>query len=113
MRSALTLVVAAGLLTGLEVLAYLKGGSFTWVAARLWAVMGFGFLLVGIREIARSLVGVVRERCVLSLVMVSLVGFAALWGIGGVEFVQLQHAAPQEVAWGLEALVDPGWHYTG
>ena len=48
----------------------------------------------------------------MSLVMVLLVGFAALWGIGGVEHVQLQHEATQEVAWGLEALATPSWFYT-
>ncbi len=112
MRSALTLVVTAAGLVGLEALAYLKGGAFAWLAARLWAVMGCGFLVLGIREIARSVAGAVRERSVMSLVMVLLVGFAALWGLGGVEHVQLQHEATQEVAWGLEALETPSWFYT-
>ena len=112
MRSAFLLLVTVALLTGLEGLAYLKGGSFSWIAARVWALMGFGFLVLGVREIARSAADGVRERDVVSLVMVLLVGFAALWGIGGVDHVQLQHEATQEVAWGLEASEAPSWRYT-
>ena len=112
MRSALTLTVTAALLIGLEVLAYWKGGSFSWVAARLWALVGLGFLVLGMREIVSSVAGAVRERSVVSLAMVLLVGFAALWGIGGVDHVRLQHEATQEVAWGLDALETPSWSYT-
>ena len=53
MRSALIPVVTAVLLVGLETLAYLKGGPFSWVAARLWGLMGLGFLILAIREILR------------------------------------------------------------
>lgn len=112
MRSALTLVVIAALLTGLEALAYLKGGAFSWLAARVWALMGLGFVVLGLGEIARSAAGAVRERSLVSLVMVLVAGFAALWGIGGVDHVQLQHEATQEVAWGLEALETPSWFHT-
>jgi len=113
MRSSLTLVVTAVLLVGLETLAYLKGGPFLWFAARLWALMGLGFLILAIPEIARSVAGAVRERSVVSLVMVMLVGFTTLWGIGGVDHVQLQHEAPQEVTRGLNDLEFPDWSYTG
>jgi len=112
MRSAFLLIVTVSLLTGLEGLAYLKGGAFSWIAARIWALMGFGFIVLGAREIVRSAADGVRERDVVSLVMVLLVGFAALWGIGGIDHVQLQHEATQEVAWGLEALETPSWYYT-
>ncbi len=111
-RSSLTLVLTAVLLIGLETLAYLKGGPFLWVAARLWALMGLGFLVLAILEIARSVAGAVRERSMVSLVMVLLVGLTTLWGIGGVDHVQLQHEAPQEVTRGLNALGTPSWSYT-
>ena len=113
MRSALAPAVTAVLLVGLETLAYLKGGPFSWVAARLWGLMGLGFLVLAAREILKSVEGALRERSVVSLVMVVLVIFAALWGIGGVDRVQLQHEATIEVAWGLKALEDSSWSYTG
>ena len=112
MRSVRGLIAIAVLLVGLEALAYLKGGPFSWIAARLWVLMGLGFVVLALREIANSIAGAVRERSVVSLVMVGLVAWAALWGIGGIDHVQLQHEATQEVAWGLKAMEDPSWSYT-
>ena len=109
----LALMGCATAVIGLEALAYLLHGPFEWAAARLWALGGCGFLAVGGLAIARAAAGAIRDRCLTSLVMVLAVSFAALWGISGIEHVQLQHEATQEIADGLDAAQQPGWRYTG
>jgi hypothetical protein len=107
------LLAIAAALVGLEALAYLARGPAEWIAARLWTLGGCGFLLLGSTAVARAAAGAARDRCLVSLTMVAVLCFAALWGITGVDHVQLQHEATQEIAAGLEGASAPGWAYTG
>jgi hypothetical protein len=106
-------VAISAAVVGLEALAYLVHGPFEWTAARLWALGGCGFVGLGVVAIARAVAGSVRDRCLTSLIMVLALGFVALWGISGVDHVQIQHEATQQIADGLEASQQPGWGYTG
>lgn len=112
-RHGLVLVACALALIGLEAVAYLAHGPFEWTAARLWALGGCGFFALGMVAIVRAAARAIRDRCLTSLIMVSAVGFVALWGISGVEHVQLQHEATQEIAAGLEGAKESSWNYTG
>lgn len=112
-RGGTALLAIAAAVVGLEALAYLVHGPFEWTAARLWALGGCGFVGLGVVAIARAVAGSVRDRCLTSLIMVLALGFVALWGISGVDHVQIQHEATQQIADGLEASQQPGWGYTG
>ena len=112
-RSDLALVACAVALIGLETLAYTVHGPFEWTAARLWALGGCGFLALGSVAVVRAALSAARDRCLTSLIMVLAIFFVALWGISGVDHVQIQHEATQEIADGLEAAQQPAWSYTG
>jgi hypothetical protein len=112
-RSGLTLAACAAAVVGLEALAYLVHGPFEWIAARLWALGGCGFAAFCVVAIARAAAGAIRDRCLTSLIMVPAVCFVALWGITGVDQVQLQHEATQEIAAGIEGAQEASWNYTG
>ena len=112
-RRGLAVMACAIIVIGLETLAYLVHGPFEGTAARLWALGGCGFVGVGVAAIARAVAGAIRDRCLTTLIMAPAVCFVALWGITGVEHVQLQHEATQEVAAGLGGAQESGWNYTG
>ena len=102
-RSGLALVACAVALIGLETLAYTVHGPFEWTAARLWALGGAGFVAMGGLAIARAAAGAIRDRCLTSLIMILVVCFVALLGISGIDHVQIQHEATQQIADGLNA----------
>jgi len=112
-RHGLVLVACALALIGLEALAYTVHGPFEWTAARLWALAGCGFLALGAVAIARAAFGAARDRCLTSLIMMFTICFVTLWGISGIDHVQIQHEATQQIADGLDAAQQPGWRYTG
>jgi len=112
-RRGLALVGCAVALIGLETLAYTVHGPFEWTAARLWALGGAGFVAMGGLAIARAAAGAIRDRCLTSLIMILVVCFVALLGISGIDHVQIQHEATQQIADGLNAAQQPGWSYTG
>lgn len=109
---ALVLLVGAFVVSSLEALAYLIGGPFEWLAARLWLLTGVGLVCLGTFEIGRALVADARRSRLLTLLMMCAVLVVSLWGVTGVEHVGLHHEATQQVARGLESFGEPGWNYT-
>jgi len=104
--------MAAGLV-GLELAAYTVHGPASWLAARVWAVMGIGFVCVSLVEIGFGIVRSLRRTPFATVVALSLLGATAFLGISGVELVTVDHEATQQIASGLDSFSEPEWGYTG
>ncbi len=107
------LVAAAVVFSLLEVAAYLLGGWFSWLAARLWAACSVAFGLGSVALVARALLRDLRRFRVTPVVLIAVAAFVAFWSIGSADHVIINHEACQEVAAGLDALASSDLSYTG
>ncbi len=107
------LVVVVVAIVALEAAAYRWGGVYAVAAGRIWALMGIGFLILGLIEIGRAAREDYKTRNPAPIVLLVGILASTLPGIGGVDLLPIYHEAPQEVARGLESLKQTDWAYTG
>jgi hypothetical protein len=103
--------ITAGLI-GLELAAYAVHGPASWLAARVWAVVGVGVLFAGLIEIGFALARSLRRTPLAAVLALFLLGATAFWGVSGIEKVKVDNEATQQVASGLDSFSEPDWKYT-
>jgi hypothetical protein len=97
----------------LELLAYQLHGIFSWLAGRIWLVMGFWYFLGLTYIVIRTLGKDIKERRLFSLVTIGIITFFIFYGVGNLQLLHVNYESVLQVPTGLKALKMPDLNYTG